>query len=189
MCNLMINHFVRGGRRALWLGVVLLVLFGAQLGVRSLAQDNTSNNRLEFTILDVEGVKRLFDEAKGKVVVINFWATWCPPCVEEMPELAKFYKDYADRGVTFLSFSADHPTTIDEAVRPFVQKHKLPFPVYILDIPNPDDLARALDMADWNGGLPGTFIYDSERKLIHYWVQEITYVDLTAIIDPLLSEK
>ena len=137
-------------------------------------------------VLKAQGLAAKVKAERGKVVVVNFWATWCAPCVHELPELAKFYKQLDPQKVVFVSASADAPETIDDVVKPFVAKRKLPFPIHVVDA-TPDQLAKALDMGDWEGTLPATFIYDQEGKLRKSWVKETTAPALEAAIKPLLN--
>jgi thiol-disulfide isomerase/thioredoxin len=115
-------------------------------------------------------------------VVMNFWATWCPPCVNEMPVLADFARAYASKGVTVMGVSVDHPDTVDERVRPFVTRRRLPFPVYVLTERSPEAVGKALGV-DWGGAVPATFVFDRSGCLIRSWFEEITWSDLTAAVD------
>jgi len=126
----------------------------------------------------------LIEANEGKVTVVNFWATWCPPCVHEMPELAEFYENMDTEFTTFISASVDHPDTVEDAVVPFMNEHEIPFPVEVIN-GTPDDIIDAMDVGDWVGAVPGTFIYDQQGKLVKSWNQEITREDVEAAIEPL----
>jgi len=110
-------------------------------------------------------------------VVLNFWATWCPPCVKEMPEFVEFYRAHSAEEFRFLSISVDHPDTLDDRVKPFVQKKALPFPVHVLTERSPENLAKALGV-EWTGAVPETFLFDKEGKLLKSWTEEITKEEL-----------
>jgi len=79
-----------------------------------------------FTVRDLAGKRHSIADYRGKVVLINIWATWCPPCREEMKPLRELYLRYRDRGFTILAVSVDKKP---KAVRAFVKKLPLPFPV------------------------------------------------------------
>jgi thiol-disulfide isomerase/thioredoxin len=81
----------------------------------------------DFELLSIDGRKIKLSELKGKAVVINFWATWCAPCISEMPYLLKLYEKYKDKGLEILSISTDEEK---EKVRPFVTQKRLTFPVF-----------------------------------------------------------
>jgi thiol-disulfide isomerase/thioredoxin len=79
---------------------------------------------------DFSGQQRALTEHRGKVVILNFWATWCVPCVTEMPMLERVHDEYASQGVTVIAASADEPET-QGRIPGFVKKHKLTFPIWI----------------------------------------------------------
>jgi thiol-disulfide isomerase/thioredoxin len=130
-------------------------------------------------------VKQWLDAAKGKPVVVNLWATWCPQCVAEMPHLAEFYRQYAPKGVVFLSLSADDPKTTNTRVRDYYDQKKLPFPVFVLSTRHPDSMAAALRV-ELNGDLPTTLVYDRAGKLVDQHTGGLTLDELKAMVAPAL---
>lgn len=84
-----------------------------------------------FTVKDLDGRSLSSSDLAGKVAVVDFWATWCGPCIKELPALSAFHASLAGRSdVVFLAFNVtDEP----EAARAFAAKHKLPYPVYLAD--------------------------------------------------------
>lgn len=103
-----------------------------------------------------KGQLRLSD-FKGKVVFLNFWATWCKPCEEEMPAMERLYQQYRDRGLVVLAISADAEGA--PVVAPFVKRHKLTFPIGLDPKMNVSSLYGV-----W--ALPSTFIIDKQGKRI-----------------------
>lgn len=94
-----------------------------------------------------------YNEAKGKVVIVNFWATWCPPCIAEMPSLNKLYQEYHDEVVILFVSNEDV-----ENVKKFKQKHGYQFPVYSLI----DQPPREFDITS----IPRTFVINKSGKIV-----------------------
>jgi len=163
-----------------------LALWLAGCGGNPEAEPDGAHTGGAITVVDTA---RLVDEvagARGSVLVVNFWATWCPPCVKEMPALARFYGEYSGKGVAFLSVSVDHPDLVDESVRPFVTAHALPFGIFVLDEPDPEKAGSGLKV-DWGGAVPATFVFDRHGTLQRAWYEEITLSELARTVDPLLE--
>jgi thiol-disulfide isomerase/thioredoxin len=131
-------------------------------------------------IVDSPQLVDVIEEARGQeIVVVNFWATWCPPCVEEMPVFAALYQTAASKGVKFISVSVDHPDTVNDRVKPFLKAHSIPFNVYVLRDRSSEAVAKALDINDWTGALPTTLVFDKNGRLATSWSEGITGSDLT----------
>ncbi len=106
-------------------------------------------------------------------LVINFWATWCAPCIAEMPELVAFHKTASDEGIGFLS--AAILSDIEDGVRPLLRDLDAAFPVYSIDTADPEALVAALPFeTDWDGALPATFLLNGEGELVQTWYEEVT---------------
>lgn len=106
-------------------------------------------------------------------LVINFWATWCAPCIAEMPELVAFHKTASDEGIGFLS--AAILSDIEGGVRPLLRDLNAAFPVYAIDTADPEALVAALPFdTDWDGALPATFLLNGEGEIVQTWYEEVT---------------
>ena len=139
------------------------------------------------TLVDIDALTEVVEDAEGTVTVVNFWATWCPPCLNEMPYFVEFYETYADDDdVTFISVTADAPRTIDSAVLPYMTEEDIPFHVYVMDGIQPPEVAEGLDI-DFQGALPVTVVFDQEGDVVVQWEEEITLDDLEEAVDPLLD--
>ncbi len=102
---------------------------------------------------DHEGKPHSFSRWKGKILVINFWATWCAPCREEMPYFSQISEKYASKGVQFVGISNDTP----ETVRLFAQQHGVSYPLLI---GGAQIVALSMDLGNRQSGLPFTLILD-----------------------------
>ncbi len=135
--------------------------------------------------IDLDGLKQRLAAERGRVVVVNYWATWCEPCREEFPALIEFQRRYADRGVRLMAVSLDSPGARETAVVEFLAQQQPPFPVFIKTEGDPDTFINAID-PNWSGVLPATFIYDrtGEKRIVLFEPQ--TFSSLAAHVRPLL---
>jgi len=110
-------------------------------------------------------VKHQMTLDKGHVILLNFWATWCPGCVAEYPNLVLMDKKYRGRGLDVIAVSLDSPDDIRGKVLPFVKHQKAQFRQYVLKV---DDIDTAVDDFDpaWQGDLPRTYIYSRSGRLV-----------------------
>lgn len=122
---------------------------------------------------------------KGKVVLFNFWATWCKPCVEEFPDLVKINEAYKDDDFKIILVSLDFAEDLDSKTKNFLNKMKVDFVSYYNGFEKDDDLINYMDK-NWNGGIPGTFIYDKEGKLSKTFIGKTKYEDFEKAIEKLL---
>ena len=149
------------------------------------SQDATVRPAHPVELASATRIETLVENSRGRVLVLNFWATWCPPCVEEMPELASFVRNHVGEEVQFLSVSSDTPSTRDTLVRPFAIEYDLPFPVYIMATGSPAKMVDHIGI-DWEGSLPATFIFDKEGRAVHSWVGPVDEQILLDAVRPLL---
>jgi len=119
------------------------------------AGDTHDVRRPDFSLPDPQGEVRHISEWDGKLLVVNFWATWCPPCLHEIPAFMKLQTAYADRGVQFLGIAIDDP----ENVREFARDIGLNYPTLHGQL-EAIDLARAFGNS--SGALPYTVVIDRE---------------------------
>ena len=105
----------------------------------------------------------MLERADGKTYVINFWATWCAPCVKELPAFEKIKEEYKEKNVEVILVSLDFPKHVDKRLIPFINKKKLQSKVVLLDDVNEDFWIKAID-STWSGALPATLIYNSKKR-------------------------
>jgi len=90
----------------------------------------TGESAPEFSLEDLDGNEVRLTDQRGQVVLVNFWATWCGPCLQELPHIQQIHEKYQDQGLVVLAISTDHQKS---AVRPFVEKNGYTFPVLFVD--------------------------------------------------------
>ncbi|MES2652138.1 MAG: TlpA disulfide reductase family protein [Bacteroidota bacterium] len=118
--------------------------------------------------------------AKGKdtTYVVNFWATWCGPCVEELPYFEKLSTTYKNQPVKVILMSLDFKSKLQSQVIPFVKKHKLTTEVYVINEPDQQAFIEKVDKK-WSGAIPATWFINTKKKISAFYEKEFTYNDLT----------
>jgi thiol-disulfide isomerase/thioredoxin len=143
-------------------------------------EQRTPAPKLVFS--DIPGARRHLLQFKGKIVVVNFWATWCVPCRAEMPEFVKAYAAYRDRGVEFVG-AANEPRSAKAKVREFIQGMQIDFPIWL---EASEDHLKALGVGP---GLPSTVIVDGQGRIAARITGPTDGAQLRELLDRLLSEK
>ncbi len=108
---------------------------------------------LKVTLPDLDGAPQTLEQWRGKVMVVNFWATWCPPCLKEIPDFASVSEQFAAEPVQFVGIGIDNPARIAE----FQREHKVPYPLLL---GSTETLALAADIAGASQAMPLTYIFD-----------------------------
>jgi peroxiredoxin len=114
--------------------------------------------RPHFSLPDLGGETRHVSDWDGDVVLVNFWATWCPPCLKEMPAFVEMQEAYGDQGLTILAVAIDD----EEAVREFAETHGLNFPVLLGES---DGMGITRDYGNRMGALPYSALLDREGRI------------------------
>jgi thiol-disulfide isomerase/thioredoxin len=137
-----------------------------------------------LTPINEAGFQKLVDSHKGKVVVYDFWATWCAPCRAELPQLVKLAAKLRAQGVEVVTISADEPDH-KAAAEKFIQQFGVPGATYLKLADNDDHFITAID-AKWSGALPALFLYDKSGRKVRSFIGETDMAALEAAIHKLL---
>ena len=139
-----------------------------------------------ITAADAPAIKRAIAAEKGHVVLVNFWATWCGPCVAEFPAIVQTSRRYRADGLRVFVVSADQLRDKDTKVMPFLLKSGADFPAYLEKSADPEEFIDAFDPA-WQGDLPRTIIYDQSGRRVKTLTGEQTAQSLAAAVKPYLQ--
>lgn len=134
----------------------------------------------ELTLTDTQGITRSLADYKGQVVLVNLWATWCPPCKEEMPVFEAYYNKHKDDGFVIIAINDGDPTP---DVLQFVEDYRLTFPVWL------DPTYIATEQAFKTINLPSSFVIDRDGTIRLQWVGGVNRKTLDQFVTPIIEEK
>ena len=118
---------------------------------------------LVIPVVDFQGLQPLFEQDDGKVRVVNFWATWCAPCIKELPYFEEVRSQYTSRGVEVILVSLDLPSMWESRLPSFIRKKQIASPVVVLDDPDQNSWIPRIDPG-WSGAIPATLIYSGKDR-------------------------
>ena len=150
--------------------ICLALLLALPLAVT--ADDSSAPERV-----DPDEIEKLVQDEKGKVLILNFWATWCAPCRAEIRDLVKIRQDYSPDRVSIIGISLDFNP---QAVPPFMERKEMNYPVYI----SSQEVMDAYNIA----GIPYTLIYDAKGNLAEVHDELVDYEILKEELDRLLAD-
>lgn len=140
----------------------------------------------EIRAVKFKEIQRLMDEDSGDLQVINFWATWCKPCVQEMPGFEKAREKYASKGVKFTLVSLDFKEDLKNKVIPFVKRKDIKSDVILLDNTKYDTWIGKVD-EKWEGEIPAT-LFINKKKGVRYFIKgSVEFDELDQTIARLLK--
>jgi len=138
-----------------------------------------SSQRPNYTLKDLEGKPRSASEWDGKVVVVNFWATWCPPCRREMPAFIEFQEAYASKGFTFVGIALDEKS----AVVDFTDPMGMNYPILLAD---QEGIQLSQEYGNRLNILPFTVVLDRKGNIVKHFSREVDFAGIEAVVKPLL---
>lgn len=133
----------------------------------------------DIKVVDFDGLRPLLELRNDTTYVINFWATWCIPCVKEIPYFQQIHDKYLRQPVSVVLVSLDFVRQIDLRVKPFIKKYKLTPEVILLNDPDANSWIDKVN-PQWSGAIPATLIYN--RNFSGFYEKSFTFEELDQII-------
>ncbi len=127
----------------------------------------------EFRVADTGGKTHTLEQYQGKWVLVNFWATWCPPCLEEIPEFSELYQSRKNKDLMVFGIAVDYANP--KLVFEFAEKHKMSYPLIL----GGDDVTAQFGQIN---ALPTTFLYDPKGKKVLHRIGPLTRAELEKLI-------
>jgi peroxiredoxin len=140
---------------------------------------NAPQQFLAANLPNEQGINQALSQYKGKVLVVNFWATWCPPCREEMPELSELHTEYQSKNVVVLGVAIDDM----DLVKAFQQATPVQYPLLVAE---DDGMLLANQLGNDKGVLPYTLIIDQRGMVVQTYFGRVTKSQMTSALEPLL---
>jgi len=161
---------------SLWIGIFFLMAAGAAV----LRAQSKNVPAPDFVLKDLQGKDLKLADYKGKVLVLNFWATWCPPCRAEIPDFVEAYAANKDKGLEILGVSVDRMTA--DRLLPFVSKAKINYPVVLADA----KIVQDYEPGDY---IPTTIIIDKKGIVRRRHVGQMDKETLVQLFNQYNNEK
>lgn len=153
----------------------MLVLFGMTISHAN-AQEIKSINR--------QGLKSYLNQSDDTTYVLNFWATWCKPCIEEMPDFLRLNREMQHKRFKMVLVSLDFPSQVKSRLIPYIEDNNIDAEVVLLDDPNSNAWIPMVN-ENWSGSIPGTLIYNQDNRV--FFEKKLHYKELKKIVEQYLN--
>ena len=175
-------------KKALLIFSMLLIIFSCKKEVSktNTVEDSDSSWQEISTVKTVNynELKPYLEKNDDTTYIVNFWATWCAPCVKELPYFEKIKQKYASKNVEVLLVSLDFPKQVEKKLIPFINKKQLQSEVVLLNDIDENVWIKAID-STWSGALPATLIYNKNNR--KFYEQSFDYTMLEAELKTFLK--
>lgn len=141
---------------------------------------DTEEKKAEIATVNFEQLSPRLHENNDTLYIVNFWASWCNPCVKEIPDFEKINAEYKNRKVKMIMVSLDFPNQLDTKVIPFIAEQKMTAEVVLLFDPNANSWINEVS-PDWTGSIPATLIYKKDYR--NFREGSYSYNELKQIVE------
>jgi len=135
-------------------------------------------NAPDFKLEKVGGGTAKLSQYRGKIIILDFWATWCPPCLKEIPDFVELQKEYGDKGLVILGISLDQNPK--KVLPPFIKKYKVNYPILLTD-------GKVDKTYGGVSGIPTTFVIDQKGAIYKQYVgfrpKQVFESDIKALLN------
>ena len=149
-----------------------------------LINNTGTETNMKVKVMEFNEFKPLLHQEKDTVYVVNFWATWCGPCIKKIPYFEQLGVKYRDSNLKVIMVSLDMPNQIESKLIPFIEKNNMENEVILLDDPDFNSWIPVVNK-EWTGAIPATLIYNNNFR--EFYAKELTFTELEEIVKPLLS--
>lgn len=139
-------------------------------------------NAQKIGVYKIDDLLKRINNNSDTTYVVNFWATWCKPCVAELPEFEKLNKEYSSKKVKVILVSMDFKETLNKKLKPFIKKNKYTCEVVLLDESNGNDFINKIS-EEWSGSIPATLITRKNKSVNEFIEKKVTYDFLVEHLD------
>lgn len=165
-------------KKEAWLFAAIALIFafiGLFFGMRGEQPAPTSGNLgaqlLNRSLPDVHGKMQPLSQWQGKTLIVNFWASWCNPCVKEMPELSSLQQEVQRQGIQIIGIGVDS----EDKIREFSSKHPVSYPLYVSGL---EGIELGRQMGNTKGGLPYTLVLDADGNVKKSYLGQLNMAEL-----------
>jgi len=159
--------------------IILLNSFAGEVA----AQERTAD---DIPVVDYEGLRPWLEKHNDTTYIINFWATWCAPCIKELPYFQEIHNKYIDQKIKVVLVSLDFERQIESRLVPFINKNNITPKVIVLNDPHSNIWIDNIS-PEWSGGLPATLFYNRFKRL--FFEKEFTYDEIEDALNQLVPDE
>ncbi|SFD16963.1 AhpC/TSA family protein [Algibacter pectinivorans] len=191
-CKEVLFNFIVMKLKALFVAILLMASCKENSKITEVVKETTKEvavntsetNDVKLEIYDFAGFEQFLNKKDDKTYVVNFWATWCAPCVKELPYFEKLNSEYQSKNVEVILVSLDFPHMYDKKLKPFIKENALKSKVIVLEDPDMNSWIPKVDKG-WSGSIPATVIYKNDTS--RFYEQSFNYEELQQEVNQFLK--